>query len=97
MNKEGVPIVTQGVINPTSIHVEVSSIPGLAQQVKDPVLQTYLLGLDLMLLWPWCKPVAAAPTGPLGLGTSICHGLWRQKKKKEEEEKEEKKKTKNKK
>ena len=30
------PIVAQGVTNPTNIHVDMDSIPGLAQWVKDP-------------------------------------------------------------
>ena len=33
-----VPIVTQQVTNPTSIHEDVGSIPGLAQWVEDTVL-----------------------------------------------------------
>ena len=32
----GVPIVAQQVMNPTSIHEHVCSIPTLAQWVKDP-------------------------------------------------------------
>ena len=34
----GVPFVAQRITNPTRIHKDVGSIPGLAQRVKDLVL-----------------------------------------------------------
>ena len=47
----GVPIVAQQVKNPTSIHKDAGSIPGLDQWVKD---------LAWLRLWLWHRPAAVA-------------------------------------
>ena len=46
--------MAQRVKNPTSIHEDTGSIPGLAPWVK-----------NLVLLWLWCRPAAAVLIRPL--------------------------------
>ena len=62
----GVSLAAQQVTNPTSIHDDVGSIPGLSRWVKDPALLRavgvgHRCGLDLVLLWLWYRLAARAP------------------------------------
>ena len=64
-----VPVVAQWVKNPASIHEDVGSVPDLIQWVKGSgVAMSYGVGCscgsDLVLLWLWCGPAAAALIPP---------------------------------
>ena len=54
------------VMNPTSIHEEMDSIPGPTQVVKDLALQWAVVRSQMwlgssVLLWLWCRLTASAP------------------------------------
>ena len=83
----GVPSVGQTLANPTRIHEDVCSIPGLSQWVKDLLLLCaavigHRCGSDAMLLWLCRKQAAVALLQPLAWEPPYAAGAALEKKKK---------------
>ena len=63
--KKVVSVVVQWFKNPTSFHEDACLIPGFAQFKGSGIAMSCGVrprhGLDLVLLWLWFRPAAAAP------------------------------------
>ena len=62
----GIPLVAQQLTNPTRIHKDVGSIPGLPHGFAMNCALGHTCCLDTPLLWLWCRLAASALIWPLG-------------------------------
>ena len=86
--------MSQCLMNPTRNYEVVGLIPALAQWVKDPGIAVSCgiacrCGLDPMLRWLWCRPVATALIRPLAWEPSYAVGLAQEMAKKTKKEQKE--------
>ena len=91
----GVPVVARRVKNSASIHEDADSNPGLTQWVKGSSIASSCSigcrwGSDLVLLWLWHRPVAAAPIQPLVQELPCATGAALKRKKKKGKKKKDK-------
>ena len=73
-------------MNPTIIHEDMGSIPGVDQRVGESHVAVSCgvggrRGLDPLLLWLWCRLAASAPIPPLAWELPYAVGAAPQKKK----------------
>ena len=82
--------------NPTRNHEALGTVPGFSQWLRVQHCHEHGVGhrrsSDLMLLWLWCRPAAAAPIGPLAWEPPYAMGMALKGKKKRKEKKRKKEK-----